>query len=693
MRGVLLGFSEAGLSWRTIKMYSTIKRKQRLQLGFVGLVIISFSLLIVSVLARISSIKATCQPLSAANQVSEWQVPKEPQPQIIEESAPVTAEDTAVESTVESTFVADTDSKPEPDMTEAPKPEVVEGTEAQTIENEDAATETFAATEPEENLEVSERGVVEEPEPEIVEESTSVAAEEVPSEPELSEEPDIESVEASETAPVAADELEATEQVEPEEDLFESEPWAAEDAQYESTVESAFLADTNPEPEPDIIEEPNLQVIEETETQAVEDTGTEILAGMEPEEGLDVSEQEVVEEPQPEIIEESTSVAAEETPSVPELSEEPNIENVEMSEPVPVVADELDATDQAELEESLVESEPWAAEDAQYESAMESAFVADTEPEPESDIIEEPNVEVIEKTESRTIEGTDAETFVEMGPDETLEAYELETVEEPQPQIIDESASVAAEEVPFEPELLEEPNLESVEISELVPVVPDELEATEQTESEESINEPEPRAAEDARYESTVESTFVVHTDPMLEPEMIEEPEPETWAVEESDTETLTEMEPEDTLVPYELEAVEVEEPRQESVEDQESAVSPLLREILGKHKTAHVESTPAESIEASEPKVAERSRSEVPVVEEEEAGSVSLRLANIIGGKARPAVTDEPQAATTEKAKSDKKASEPQVVEKPRQQTVEKKKSIFSFFLSIFKGSDDKTK
>jgi hypothetical protein len=385
-----------------------------------------------------------------------------------------------------------------------------------------------------------------------------------------------------------------------------------------------------------------------------------------------VSELEAAEEPQQQIIEESASVVAEETPSEPEPIQESNLGSVERSEPVLAAVGEPEVSEQPESEESLDESEPWIAEDTRYEPTVESTSVADTDLEPEPDIIEEPYLEVIEET--------GAEVFAETEPEETLVAYELEVAEEPQSQIIEESTSVAVEEASSEPELFEEPNIESVERSQPAFVAASEPKVSEQPESEESLGESEPWIAEDARYEATLESTFVVVEDPKPELEMIEVPDAEV--IEETDAEVSAEMESEESLVAYEPEAVE--EPRQEIVEEHESVFA-SLQKVFEEPKTKNTEGPTTAPIEASEPEVAEESQPRVSVVEEQ-TGSVSLRLANIIGGKAGPAVTQEPQAAIGEDAKPDEalETSEPEVVEEPRQRTVGEEKSVFSYLQEI---------
>ena len=237
-----------------------------------------------------------------------------------------------------------------------------------------------------------------------------------------------------------------------------------------------------------------------------------------------------------------------------------------------------------------------------------------------------------------------------MESEESLVAYGLEAAEKSQPQIIEQSATVAAEEVSSESEVLEE----------------------------------------STRYESTVESTFEVIADPMPEPEMIEEPDYEAiekievGAIEVTETEISAEGESEETLVTYDLEVDE--EPRQESVEKQESAFSSLLQSIFAGQETAKVARPTAESIEASKPKVIEESRLNDSAIEEE-TDSISLCLANIFSGKAELAVPKKPQASTAREVEPDEtKAPDSEAGEKPRQKVVKEKKSVFSYLQKIFK-------
>ncbi|MFC1634664.1 hypothetical protein ACFL5Z_07455 [Planctomycetota bacterium] len=581
-------------------MNNIIKRKERLQVGFVVLVIISCSLLIMSAIIKINSIRATCKPLSEMSRNS---------------------------------------------------------------------------------TEVSELDVVEEPQQPIIEESISVAAEEASSEPAFLEEPNLESVERSEPVLAAAHEPEVIEQTESEENPDEPEPWIAEDTPYDSTTEATVMVLADPKPEPDMIEEPDPEVIEETEVEVAEGIETE-ESEVELEEIFEAFEQDVFEESQQQIIEESTSVAAEEASSEPELFGEPDLESVERSEPVLVEVCEPQAIEQAEFEECLDEPESWIAEDTRYESTAESMFEVVADPKPELDMIEETDPEV------GTTEETDAELFAKVEAEKTPEAFEWESFEESQQQITEESTSVAADEASSEPEPLEE--LESVESSESVLVEACEPEAIEQTEFQESLDEFESWIDEDTRYESTVESTFEVVADPKPELEMIAEQDldliemTEVGVIEGTKTEIIAEVEPEETLVAYELDVVE--EPRQEIVEEQESESSYLLQEVLGEHRTSDIEKPMTESIESSEPELVEKSQLEVSVTEEE-IEPVSLFLANIFG-KARPVVTEEPQATTAKEVEADEtlEAPEPEVVEKPHQKSVEKQKSVFSYLQEVLK-------
>ena len=415
-----------------------LKRKEHLQVGIVVLVIIVCLLLIKSATIGINSIKATCKPLSEAGQnspkVSDLEVLGELQQQIMEESAsvaveeappePELAEDTSlvsVESYEPVLVAADED---EPEMVVEPDIEVIEETEVGATEETDA--ELFAQVEAAKTPEAFEWEAFEESQQQITEESTSVAADEVSSEPELFEE--LESVESSEPVLVAAGETEEIEEAEPEECPDASEPWIAEDVPVEATAESTFMVVAEPEPEPDMVEEPDLEVIAQAESEerleefepwiaedipveaAVESTYM-VVAEPEPEETLVAYELEVVEESRQEIVKERESLVSCLQEVLGELKtidvEGPMIESIEASEPEVVEA--------PQLEVSVMEEE----------TELVSLHLANIIGKSVRAVMEEPQA-AAEETE----------------PDEVLEASESEVVEEPHQEIIGEQKSV-----------------------------------------------------------------------------------------------------------------------------------------------------------------------------------------------------------------------------------------------------------
>jgi len=470
---------------------------------------------------------------------------------------------------------------------------------------------------------VSDLEVLGELQQQIMEDSASVAVEEAPPEPELAEDTSLVSVESYEPVLVAADEPEAIEEAESEESLDESEPWIAEDTPYEAAAESALVVVAEPEPEPEMVEEPDLEVIEETEVGATEETDAELFAQVEAAKTPEAFEWEAFEKSQQQITEESTSVAVEEAPPEPALAEEPSLETVESYDPVLDAADEPEEIEEAESEERLDESEPWIAEDIPFEAAVESTFMAVTEPEPEPEMAEEPDLEVIAQAES----------------EESPDASEPWIAEDISVEAAVESTFMVEAEPEPEPEMVEEPDLEVIA----------------QAEPEESPDASEPWIAEDVSYEATAESTFMV----------------------------VEEVGAEETLVAYELEVVE--EPHQEIVKEPESLAS-CLQGVLGELKTIDVEEPMIESIEASEPEVVEESQLEVSMIEEE-TERVSLYLANIFGKAVPTVTKEPQAATAKEVEPNETpEASEPEVVEKPRQQSVEKQKSVFSYLQEVLK-------